>query len=329
MAAEQRVHPRSQAVIGHELEFQAGRLLDHCREDMAGRAERGADRDLARPLLGVVGEFLPVLPGRLGACGQHRGRRRDQADRLEVAVFDVTDARVEGQVDIVVHRVDRIAVGRRGLGLARAVVPDAPPTLATTTGWPRCFWNSTANGRKILSVSPPAAHGTIILMGRSGYCAIAGADKTDQHPGQRGSAGHRQERPCHASSPCFVSWAIQALDRDNSSRATQGKVLRRLAISALYSREVAQRPHRLWRSGGGRRVDSNCAGGPRPHHARRLLAIREKTTASADVAVYIVKAFRYPIIIAWRRISFATLASPGTVSKSHAPVMPGIVSARL
>ena len=41
--------------------------------------------------------------------------------------------------------------------------------------------------------------------------------------------------------------------------------------------------------------------------------------------MYIVKAFRYPIIIAWRRISFATLASPGTVSKFHAPVMPGVV----
>ena len=34
------------------------------------------------------------------------------------------------------------------------------------------------------------------------------------------------------------------------------------------------------------------------YHALRLLAIRPNTTASADVAVYIVKAFRYPIIVA-------------------------------
>ena len=50
-------------------------------------------------------------------------------------------------------------------------VPDAPPTLAMTTGWPRCFCSDGANGRKMLSVSPPAAHGTIILIGRSGYAA--------------------------------------------------------------------------------------------------------------------------------------------------------------
>src|SRR5215204_2352814 len=85
-----------------------------------------------------------------------------------------------------------------------------------------CFWNSTANGRKMLSVSPPAAHGTIILMGRSGYCAIAGAAKATS-------------TPVSAAAPAMVTnvlairllpvvwWAIQALDRDDSSRAKQGK----------------------------------------------------------------------------------------------------------
>src|SRR6185295_1374285 len=42
-----------------------------------------------------------------------------------------------------------------------------------TTGWPMCFCRSGATGRKMLSVSPPASHGTIILMGRSGYAANA------------------------------------------------------------------------------------------------------------------------------------------------------------
>ena len=58
--------------------------------------------------------------------------------------------------------------------LSRApTVPEAPDTWAITTGWPRCFCKSGARGRNMLSVSPPAAHGTIILTGRSGYSAAA------------------------------------------------------------------------------------------------------------------------------------------------------------
>ena len=108
------------------------------------------------------------------------------------------------------------------------MVPDAPPILAMTTGWPMCFWNSTANGRKMLSVSPPAAHGTIILMGRSGYCAIAGAGKA-------------ASTPVSAAAPAIVTnvlairhlpvvwWAIQALCRKPtaSSRRHQMAILRR------------------------------------------------------------------------------------------------------
>src|SRR5690242_21886000 len=36
-----------------------------------------------------------------------------------------------------------------------------------------CFCSNGANGRKMLSVSPPAAHGMIVLIARSGYCAPA------------------------------------------------------------------------------------------------------------------------------------------------------------
>jgi hypothetical protein len=55
-------------------------------------------------------------------------------------------------------------------------VPEAPPTFAITTVWPMCFCSSGAKGRKMLSVSPPAAQGTIIRIGRSGYAAWAAAD---------------------------------------------------------------------------------------------------------------------------------------------------------
>jgi len=48
-------------------------------------------------------------------------------------------------------------------------------TLAMTTVCPRCFCSCCPNGRKIASVSPPAAHGTMSFTGRSGYAARAAA----------------------------------------------------------------------------------------------------------------------------------------------------------
>ena len=44
----------------------------------------------------------------------------------------------------------------------------APGLLSTTMGWPRCFSMALATTRLMTSVSPPAAHGIIILTGRSG-----------------------------------------------------------------------------------------------------------------------------------------------------------------
>jgi hypothetical protein len=75
------------------------------------------------PPLRVLRELGPALPRRLGARGEHRGGRRDHADRLEVRVSDVAEAGIEGQVDVVVHGVERVAVRRRVLRLARADGP--------------------------------------------------------------------------------------------------------------------------------------------------------------------------------------------------------------
>jgi hypothetical protein len=47
-------------------------------------------------------------------------------------------------------------------------VPEAPVMLTMTTGFPRCFSMLLAMTRQMASVSPPAAQGTIILIGRSG-----------------------------------------------------------------------------------------------------------------------------------------------------------------
>src|SRR5215207_5623534 len=120
MAAEERVHARREPVIGDVFELDAGGLLEERREDVARRGERRADGDLARPPLRVLRELGPTLPRRLGARGEHRGGRRDHADRLEVRVSDVAEAGIEGQVDVVVDGVERVAVGRRVLRLARA-----------------------------------------------------------------------------------------------------------------------------------------------------------------------------------------------------------------
>ena len=47
-------------------------------------------------------------------------------------------------------------------------VPDAPAMLTMTTGFPSCFSMLPAITRWMASVSPPAAQGTIILIGLSG-----------------------------------------------------------------------------------------------------------------------------------------------------------------
>src|SRR6266566_9773161 len=54
-------------------------------------------------------------------------------------------------------------------------VPPAPPIFSTTSVWPsvRDIWSPTR--RVTTSVGPPAANGTITVIGLFGYCAAAGA----------------------------------------------------------------------------------------------------------------------------------------------------------
>ena len=55
--------------------------------------------------------------------------------------------------------------------------PDAPGWLTMTTFWPSAFSISAAVTRVTWSVEPPAAHGTMIVMGFVGFqvaCADAG-----------------------------------------------------------------------------------------------------------------------------------------------------------
>src|SRR5262245_37406926 len=55
------------------------------------------------------------------------------------------------------------------------VVPPAPATFSTMIGWPSVFCIYSPTMRAIVSVGPPAANGTIMVIGLSGYSAAAGA----------------------------------------------------------------------------------------------------------------------------------------------------------
>jgi hypothetical protein len=48
------------------------------------------------------------------------------------------------------------------------IAPTAPPTFSTMTDWPRSRLNWSAARRPMMSVLPPGAKGTTILIGREG-----------------------------------------------------------------------------------------------------------------------------------------------------------------
>ena len=64
--------------------------------------------------------------------------------------------------------IDRVAVWRARAARVVAVVPPAPTTFSMTMVWPSvcAMWSPTM--RAITSVGPPAANGTIMVMGRVG-----------------------------------------------------------------------------------------------------------------------------------------------------------------
>ena len=55
------------------------------------------------------------------------------------------------------------------MALRVPIEPDAPGWLTTTTFWPSAFSISAAVTRVTWSVEPPAAHGTMMVIGFSGF----------------------------------------------------------------------------------------------------------------------------------------------------------------
>ena len=48
------------------------------------------------------------------------------------------------------------------------IVPPAPATFSTITGWPSDVFMRSLTSRATMSVMPPAANGTIMVIGRDG-----------------------------------------------------------------------------------------------------------------------------------------------------------------
>jgi hypothetical protein len=55
------------------------------------------------------------------------------------------------------------------MALRVPIEPDAPGWLTTTIFWPSAFSISAAVRRVTWSVEPPAAHGTMMVIGFSGF----------------------------------------------------------------------------------------------------------------------------------------------------------------
>ncbi len=112
MSAQNSIHSRGETVIGDVFQFDPGSLFDGRREQVTGRSEGRADRDLTGALLRILDKFLEIFPRRLGAGRQNRRGGRDPADRLEILITYVGHAGVIGQVDVIVDSKNRIAIRR-------------------------------------------------------------------------------------------------------------------------------------------------------------------------------------------------------------------------
>ena len=75
-------------------------------------------------------------------------------------------------------------------GLARAtcwlpILPEAPATLSTTTGWPSLGDSFSATKRAMMSGPVPGVKGTTMRTGWSGQAKAAGAARTPATSGRR------------------------------------------------------------------------------------------------------------------------------------------------
>src|SRR5579872_4408714 len=139
------------------------------------------------------------------------------------------------------------------------MVPAAPVTSSTTTFWPSVWPMCCASSRPMTSVGPPAANGTIMVIGRDGYSSAVAATVAVQI-----SASAAVKTPFHVSSQPFLfprhceersDEAIQnsltvITSRPGLLRSARNDDLQRRVIDRLMPVERAlDRRQRLFRSG--------------------------------------------------------------------------------
>ena len=99
--------------------------------------------------------------------------------------------------------------GRADATRPAAMVPPAPVTFSTTTGWPRSFAMPSATMREITSVGPPAENGTTIVTGRLGKgCCARRAAGAASASGMAAAAAASKLRRCIGVSSFILSWLL-------------------------------------------------------------------------------------------------------------------------
>src|SRR5262245_1892209 len=120
-----------------------------------------------------------------------------------------------------------------GSAFAAAAVPimvPAPGRVSTITGWPHCSVSFCPMTRARMSVDPPGANGTIILIGLSGYLSAAdwaSAPPVAKAPAIKSAAPVMPARPVAKR---FLNFPSSGLDRRGDN--PRHRDLRRAAVVA-------------------------------------------------------------------------------------------------
>ena len=192
VAADQVIHQRRGAAIGHDLHVETGRGLEILGGEIAAGADRrGAEIELARILLRDR-DHVGDGPGRKRRMRDQGDRHRgDQADRREILARVVAGIRVEARIDrdgAGVREHQRVAVGL-GLGdragadraAAAGAVLDDDLRLERADSF-------SATMRASASTPPPGGNGTTSVIGAARIVWALPGRRAERKHGQRRAA---------------------------------------------------------------------------------------------------------------------------------------------
>src|SRR5262249_15588062 len=154
--------------IRHELESGLGDVLKVNPADVL--AGTGSGRAFGR-LVGIglkpCDQALEIAGRQILSCHDHVGITWQPRDRFEIRT-DVVGQRINRAIDDVrgpVADAHGIAIGSGAYGASNPIVPDAPVTFSTMTGWPNDVRIGSLRIRARVSTGPPAPYGTKKMTG--------------------------------------------------------------------------------------------------------------------------------------------------------------------